>query len=267
MKTITAKDNPALKKARKLLKNKYRAELSSFLVEGRKLINEAVSAGFETELVFIDAGAHARGEAAVGEYPNEILLDEKLFRELAQTKTPQPYIAIVNRDLSWNGKGEDAAACSTKEPSQVLILDRISDPGNAGTLIRTALAAGIAEVWCLKGTADIFSDKCLRASAGAVFHIPVLEGLSAGECLGLLRDLKMRLFVCDAHGKNMYDTYMADNIAIAVGNESTGPQDEFLKAADQIIRVPMEDRSESLNAAVCGAVAMYEARRQRGEKG
>ena len=260
MKTITSKDNPALKNARKLLTNKYRAELSSFLVEGRKLINEAVSAGFEIELVFIDAGAHARGEAAGGEYQNEILLEEKLFRELAQTKTPQPYIAIVSRD-------GHKTANQTKDPSQILILDRISDPGNAGTLIRTALASGIDEVWCVKGTADIFSDKCLRASAGAVFHIPVLEGLSAGECLGLLRDLKMRLFVCDAHGKNMYDTYMADNIAIAVGNESTGPQDEFLKAADQIIRVPMEDRSESLNAAVCGAVAMYEARRQRGEKG
>jgi len=256
MKTVTSKDNPALKKAKKLLTNKYRAETFSFLAEGRKLINEAISAGFEIELVFIDAGAYLRGEAAGGEYPNEILLEEKLFRELAQTKTPQPYIAIIKRDGT-------KTANQMKELSQVLILDRIGDPGNAGTLIRTALAAGVDEVWCVKGTADVFSDKCLRASAGAAFHIPVREGLSSGECIKFLRDLELKLFVCDAKGKNMYDTYMKDRLAIVVGNENTGPQDEFLKMADQIIRVPMENKSESLNAAACGAVVMYEARRQR----
>jgi TrmH family RNA methyltransferase len=261
MKTITSKDNPSLKKARKLLSNKGRTDESAFLVEGRKLINEAISAGFEIELVFINAGAFLRGEVKVGEFPKETLLEEKLFFGLTQTKTPQPYIAIINKDDL-----RDRKEIASRLSGQILILDRIGDPGNAGTLIRTALASGIDEVWCVKGTADVFSDKCIRASAGAVFHIPVRQGLSACECLGYLRDLKMRLFVCDTRGKNMYDIHIKDRLAIVIGNESGGPQGEFLKKADQIVRVPMESLSESLNAAAAGAVVMYEIRRQRGEK-
>jgi TrmH family RNA methyltransferase len=258
MKTVTSKDNPDLKKARKLLTNKGRTEASAFLVEGLKLIDEAVRAGFDTEIVFINAGAFLRGEAKSGEYPKEMLLEEKLFLDLAQTKTPQPYMAIIKKDNLKDRKRTAAPVLGS-----VLILDRISDPGNVGTLIRTALAAGIDEVWCVKGTADVFSDKAVRASAGAVFHMTLREGLSAKECISFLRRLKMKLLVCDVNGKNMYDTRMTDRLAIAIGNESAGPQDEFLKKADQIVRVPMEDMSESLNVAACGAIVMYETRRQR----
>ena len=254
MKTVTSKDNPALKKARKLLTRKGREENASFLAEGKKLINEASNAGFQIENVFVNAGAVARGEATSDEYSNEILLEEKLFLDLALTKTPQPFIAVVM---------QKEAQERNNTPGLVLILDRINDPGNAGTMIRTALASGMDEVWCTKGTVDIFSDKTIRASAGAIFHMVVRQGLAVEECIDMLRTTNTKLFVCDASGESFYDTDLRGHLAIVIGNESEGPQVQFSQAADRIVGVPMAKVSESLNAATAAAVVMYESLRQR----
>jgi TrmH family RNA methyltransferase len=124
------------------------------------------------------------------------------------------------------------------------------------------MAAGMNEAWCLKGTADVFSDKAIRASAGAVFRLRVREGLSAEYCIKRVRELGAKLFVCEAGGLNLYETQMTGRIAIAVGNESNGPQLELTEAADCVIGVPMAKESESLNAATAVAIVMYEALRQ-----
>jgi len=258
VKTVTSKDNPVLKSAMKLRTRKGREEAGAFLVEGRKLIAEAEAAGLTIEHVFIDAGALARGEAEAGGYAKEIALEERLFRGLAGTVTPQPYIAVVKRP-----KAEDVIARSgSDEAIHVLVLDRVGDPGNAGTMIRTALAAGIDGVWCVKGTADVFSDKAVRASAGALFRLPVREGLTAKECVEGAGALGMRIFVCDAGGADIYETDLTGNFALVIGNEGAGPREEFIKAADAVIGIPMAPESESLNAAAAAAVVMYEARRQ-----
>ena len=271
MKTIVSKDNPVLKKAQKLLTRKGREEAGSFLVEGRKLISEAASAGFRIENVFVDSGALQCGEAAEGEYENEIALEEKLFRNLARTVNPQPYIAVVRRPGLTEDCRREGAESAAQFPApgpvlggeRVLILDRISDPGNAGTMIRTALAAGMSSVWCLKGTADAFSDKAIRASAGAVFHIPLVEGLDAADCIDRARRMGARLFVCNAGGENVYNKTFAGRFAVVVGSESAGVQEAFLDAADEVAGIPMAEAAESLNAATAAAVVMYEALRQR----
>ena len=253
VKTITSKDNPVLKAAGKLHTRKGRAETGAVLVAGSKLIAEAVNAGFTVERVFINAGALERGEAAAGEYTNETALEEKLFRGLAGTVTPQPYLAVVKKP-EHNGDGSP--------PMRILVLDRIGDPGNAGTMTRSALAAGLDGLWCLKGTADIFSDKALRASAGAVFHLPVREGLAAGECIDLAADLGLRLLVCSAGGDDLYETDLTGGYALVIGSEGAGTQEMFLEAADTVIGIPMAEKAESLNAAAAAAVVMYEALRQ-----
>jgi len=228
-------------------------------VEGEKLINEAINAGFTVERVYINSGALSRGEAVSQGYPGETALEEKLFLELARTETPGPYIAVV--------AGKTAAkAHESGNKNRLLILDRINDPGNAGTIIRAALAAGMDEVLCLKGTADIFSDKAVRASAGAIFHIPVIEGLSAEECLSYVKEAGLKLFVCEAGGNCLFDTGLAGRIAIVIGNESRGPQAVLKEAADTIVGIPMAEESESLNAASAASVVMYEALRQRMKK-
>ena len=254
-KTVTSKDNPVLKSARKLLTRKGREEAGAFLLEGRKLIEEAISAGFDIECVFVDAGARLRGETAE-EWPNEIVLEEKLFHTLAQTVTPQPCIAVARRrDMN------------PADPACVLILDRIGDPGNVGTMIRTALASGMNEVWCVKGTADVFSDKAIRASAGAILHLPVREGLSAMDCISSVRSMGAMLVVCEAGGKNLYEARLENRIAIVIGSEGAGPQPEFVSAADAVVGIPMTETSESLNAATAAAIVMYEALRRRTSPG
>ena len=401
MKTVTSKDNPVLKAARKLHTRKGREEAGAFLIEGSKLISEAVSAGFAVEYIFINAGALERGEADTGNYANEIALDEKLFRELAGTVTPQPYMAVVRRPeagrgllravgsrndgkvagddgkvagydgidgcddgkvagydgkvagydgkvggddgidgrddgkvAGYDGKvGGDDGICEialdeklfrelagtvTPQPYmavvrrpeagrgllraagsrndvkvagdggtstrndgpairndgieagsgegggsvRILVLDRIGDPGNVGTMIRSALAAGMDGVWCLKGTADVFSDKAIRASAGAIFRLPALEGLSAKDCIGLAAEKGLRLLVCSAGGTDLYETELTGSIALVIGNEGAGPQEALLAAADAVVGIPMAAGAESLNAAAAAAVVMYEARRQ-----
>ena len=258
MKTVTSKDNPALKKARKLLARRGREKESAFLTEGKKLINEAISAGHQAECVFINATALINGEAVAGQYVNECLLEEKLFYDLAQTQTPQPYIAVMNQKQGAGlNKGEPVTA------EKILILDRISDPGNVGTMMRTALATGIDELWCVKGTADVFSDKAIRASAGAVFHLSVREELSADFCVDKAREIGAKIVVCDSGGIDLYDSILTGSLAIVIGSESAGPQEEFLAAADAIVGIPMSSVSESLNAATAAAIVMYEALRQR----
>jgi len=253
VKTVTSKDNPILKSARRLHTRKGREETGLLLIAGQKLISEAVSAGFTIEHVFLNAGALARGEAAAGRYDGEIALEEKLFRDLAGTVTPQPYLAVVKRP---ENKG------FSSETGRILVLDRIGDPGNAGTMVRSALAAGMDGVWCVKGTADVFSDKAVRASAGAVFRLAVKEGLSAIECVSNARALGLMVLVCSASGADLYGTDLTGRFALVVGNEGAGPQEEFLTAADMVVGIPMAPEAESLNAASAAAVVMYEARRQ-----
>ena len=280
MKTVTSKDNPVLKAARKLHTRKGREASGAFLIEGKKLIAEASAAGFAVEHVFINAGALARGEADGG--INEIALEERLFRELAGTVAPQPYMAVVRRPAvdgfrgggieahdggniggGANGRGECTKASGGGASYRALVLDRIGDPGNVGTMIRTALAAGMDAAWCLKGTADVFSDKAIRASAGAIFRLPALEGLSAKDCVRLAAENGMRVLVCDASGADLYKTDLTGSFALVAGNEGAGPQEELLEAAGAVIGIPMAAGVESLNAAAAAAVVMYEARRQR----
>jgi len=145
----------------------------------------------------------------------------------------------------------------------VLVLDRIGDPGNVGTMVRSALAAGMDGLWCLKGTADVYSDKAVRASAGAVFRLPVVEGLSVDACIKLARQAGLKVFVCDAGGADIYETDLTGSFALVIGNEGAGPREMFLEEADVVIGIPMADGVESLNAAAAAAVVMYEAKRQR----
>jgi len=257
VRTITSKDNPVLKAARKLHTRKGRKEAGALLLSGQKIINEAVSAGFEIVHVFVNAGALLRGEAVLGTYENEIELEEMLFFELAEMAAPQPYMAVVKRS-----DGLILSARNDGGIKRVLVLDRVQDPGNVGMMVRSAFAAGMDTVWCVKGTADVFLDKTVRASAGAIFRLPVMEGLSAKDCIDLAKNIGARVLVCSREGTDLYETDLSGSVALVIGNEGTGPQEAFLDAADAVVGIPMVSEAESLNAATAATVAMYEALRQ-----
>ena len=269
MKIVTARNNAALKLAHKLTTKKGRDKEEAFLIEGEKLLEEALKAGFQISHVFVRAGTETKDllEKQIASEDNLIVLSDSLFDELSSTVTPQPIIAVVK-----TSKGEaspekvvDAVVVAKGiKPSEIkaVILDRIGDPGNVGTIIRTACAAGFDVVITIKGSADIYSDKVIRSSAGSIFHIPIIQGIPENDCLKLLDKINIDLMVCSAEGDSIYDTDISGGKAILIGNEANGPQDIFYENAKGTISIPMEENAESLNAAIAAAIVMYEKRRQ-----
>jgi TrmH family RNA methyltransferase len=265
VKAVTSRDNPLLKSARKLRGAKGRGETGTFLADGRKLIAEALDAGLVLETIFVSESAFAHGlaaadrafleraEALVG--PDRVIgLGERPYRELAGTETPQPFAAVFRKSA-----GADAAPF---EGASILVLDRIGDPGNAGAMVRTARAAGFAEVWTVKGTADLWSDKAIRAAAGGLFRMRVREGLSAEQVVVAARAAGARVYALGMSGQDIYETKLRGGVCLIVGNEGSGVQADLAEQADAILAIPMADGTESLNAAAAAAVALYEKRRQ-----
>ncbi|MDR3304911.1 MAG: RNA methyltransferase [Clostridiales Family XIII bacterium] len=280
MKTVVSRDNAALKAARKLASKSGRDKAGAFLLEGAKLIGEAYRAGLTVERVFVKAGSTdaLKGLPAgladgIGE-DHLTLLTEGLFDELSSTVTPQPLLAVVRKparlDMPAGGAGAIAAAAGAaanaagKDVSalSILVLDRIADPGNVGTAIRTALAAGFDMAVSIRGTADIWSDKVIRGAAGSLFLLPAAEGVSAEDCAGFVSGAGIPLVVCSAGGESCYGMNLRGGLALVIGNESNGPAPVFIEKADRVIGVPMAGTVESLNAAVAAAVVMYEKVRQ-----
>lgn len=253
MKNITSKDNPTYKNAMKLLRKKYRDQEGKYLIEGIKPLTDAVNAGITVETVFVREGDDSGIIPEEG--VNTMCLSRDLFDNLSETETSQGVIAIATKNL--------------KEPEQgnVIILDRLQDPGNIGTIIRTAEAAGFRAIITVKGTGDIYSPKTVRAAAGALFRMPVIEGLDTEEAVRFCRERGLKVTVTALEGaKECYDADLRDT-AIVIGNEGQGVSDEMLMAADEKVKIPMEGEIESLNAAVAAAVLMYESARQTSTAG
>jgi TrmH family RNA methyltransferase len=279
LKYITSGANAAVKRARKLLQKKGRDTDGAFLIEGFILIEEAARSGIEIERVFL-RGADADGEMeraleairgfarprADGPQGSDspprgidiIALSENIFDGIADAATPKSVIAVARKPSYATAARGDA----------LLVLDRLQDPGNVGALIRTAGAIGFDGVLCVKGTADPFSPKAVRASAGALFRLPVYEVGDPDEALGTLRPEGYRVALLDAGGASLcWEADMTGRMAFVVGNEGGGADPRFAKAADVTIRVPMTKNAESLNAAVAAGIVMYERRRQEGSDG
>ena len=147
---------------------------------------------------------------------------------------------------------------------RAVILDRLQDPGNIGSIVRTAEAAGFGTLIAIKGTGDVYSPKTVRAAAGSLLRVDVFEGMDSGEAVRLCREQGMRIIASDLEGAAEYtDADLTGDIAIVIGNEGNGISDEFREAADTLVRIPMEGDIESLNAAAAAGVLMYESMRQR----
>ena len=147
--------------------------------------------------------------------------------------------------------------------ANILVLDRIQDPGNMGTMIRTAVAAGYGMIIAAKGTVDVYSPKVLRATAGMIFEIPIVYADSTEELADVLRASGRKIAVTDpAGGRPYYEEDLSRNTALVIGNEGNGVSDEVMALADIRVTLPMKGSIESLNAAVSAAILMYEAVRR-----
>jgi TrmH family RNA methyltransferase len=183
-----------------------------------------------------------------------------VLERVAGTVSPQPVLAVVptvDRPL-----GDLAGPTADGRP--VVVCVDVRDPGNLGTVIRSSEAAGVAGVVCCDGTVDVYNPKCVRASAGAVFHVPLVVGGDPVTTLETLRSTGRRCLGATAGGGASYtDADLAAAPALVLGNEAGGLPDDLLGWLDGLVHIPMEGRSESLNVAVASAVLCFEAARQR----
>ena len=266
MKLITSVENQIYKTAVQLKQKKYRDEQKRYLIEGPNLICEALNHGGEIEMIlsredYYDEDLNCGGTGLAQAGAGVAVLSSGLFRKLSDTETPQGIMAIVKKRVY-----SEEEFFAPGFPN-IIVLDRLQDPGNIGTILRTADAAGYMGAIILKGTADIYSPKIVRATAGSLFRLPVLMADTPGQVIRLLKEHKKNIICTTPNcSRFYYDTDLKENAAIIIGNEGNGVCDEFLKDSDTLIKIPMEGTIESLNAAVSAGILMYESVRQKYQK-
>ena len=257
MREITSRDNKIVKLCEQLAARKYRDRLGLYLIEGENLLEEAVREGAAVDTVLMRRGY--KGKMQPGLEDRTFLLDEKLFDKLALTDTSQGILAIVKKPGVSQGDFIEKGAVGN-----FVVLDRLQDPGIIGTIIRTADAAGYSLIVAMKGTADVFSPKVVRAAAGSLFRVPVVFIDDYDELVGFVKAAGGKLVAtCFDTDRYYYDVDLTKNVALIIGNEGNGIAPELIERADVKIKIPMAGTIESLNAAVAAAILMYEGVRSR----
>ena len=271
--TITSRDNKWLKQFRAALRGTGPQDRDLIGVEGPKLVEEALRSGLEAEALLVsEAGEHearrildAAGDSEAGIPRSRVLrTTNKLFEGVTGTDSPQG-VAALFRQRAWGFDDVLRGPGEMRESSPlVIVLAAVQDPGNVGTILRSAEAFGATGAVATRGTADPWSPKALRASAGSALRLPVLRGMALPVLLAQLKMAKVRIYAAtSAPVGNGAKADLREPAAIFVGNESSGIPAEIERAADAIISIPMAAAVESLNAGVAASLVLYEAARQR----
>lgn len=258
---ISSPDNDKIRLINKLGRKKYRDKHGEFVIEGINLVRAALSKAQHIKLVLISDDFDYReiaDELAEGvEYRDIYLIPRYLFDKISDAENGSGIIAVVDK-ISYRLDALDSL--KSIGTNNILVLDRLQDPGNIGTMIRTAVATGYSIVATIKGTADIFSPKVLRASAGMIFGISVVELDDVDELKTLTTVLDKKIVVTDPRkGCPYYECNLKKDIALIIGNEGNGISDEVMECSDVRVTIPMQGEVESLNAAICASILMYEA--------
>jgi TrmH family RNA methyltransferase len=267
IRVVESKDNARLKELRKALaapgggSRGLVGRVSHVGIEGPHLLEEALRAGLRVKAIFVAHGAEKLLKALPVPPETEILqLAKALLDSALATETPQPVAALVEPpDWSW----PHILGAGAKGSELVVVLAGIQDPGNLGTILRSAEAFGAAGVVCLPGTVSAWNPKAVRASAGSVFRVPVLA-VSEQECIEELREAGVKILATTVLGGRPADGIdLAGPVAFVIGNEGKGVPNELAAKADAKITIFCPGPVESLNAAVAASVLLYEAARQK----
>ena len=260
MQTITSKDNELIKHIRKLKDKKYRDESNEYVVEGVKLVEEAVKENAKIKQIII-----CEDTTRTYEIPTHIMLEiakyecisvsDKIFNIITQVTNPQGIMAIIEKNA------QDVQIDYTQDI--IVVLDDVQDPGNLGTILRTVDSIGLNQIIVSKGTADAFNSKVVRSTMGAIFRIKIIEVENLAQAIKEMRKHHFKLMVTSLQTKNsIYDIDFYKKI-IVIGNEANGVSKEIQDMADEKAKIPMLGRTESLNASVAAGVVMYEYVRQK----
>jgi TrmH family RNA methyltransferase len=285
--------SPRLKAARRLTKRAFRQRERAFLAEGPQAVAEALSCGAKVSDLFVTVAARSRHSdlvtAAEGAGVPVHLVSGEVMEDLAQTVTPQGLLAVcgfvdvplaqVMSELKGaarapggereNPGGERENRVTRPAPALVALLANVRDPGNAGTVLRTADAAGAQAVVFADASVDPYNGKCVRASAGSLFHLPVVAGARLEEAVAAMREAGLRIVAADGRAGRPLDdpdvqARLSEPTAWMFGNEAWGLPPDLVALADEPVAVPIYGNAESLNLAAAAAVCLYaSARAQR----
>lgn len=256
MMSILSKDNKLIKGAQKLKQKKYREEENRFIIEGIRFVEEGIMAGDIEHIFYSQKLLEAKGsERILNKHSSIHEVSDAVLKELCDTENPQGVAAVVNKRF-WN--------IVDIKNNFIVIADGVQDPGNMGTIIRTCDAAGLGAVIVIKGSVDIYNSKTLRSTMGSIFHIPVIVYDDFKNIAEELSSDGYNIYGASLDTESyIYDCNFRDKTAVVIGNEANGIPEEHLKFCTHRIKIPMAGTAESLNAAVAGAVIIYEGVRQR----
>ncbi len=256
---LTGLQNRNVVAAAELKQKKYRQQQGMFLAEGLRTAEEAVAVGRAEKIFYTpaeDERTRAVLEQAAAGNAELYCVSENVMKKIADTKTPQGIAAVCRIK---NTPLEELLAGG----GLLLVLDRVGDPGNIGTMLRTADAAGIGGVVLLKGCADIYSPKTVRSSMGSLFHVPVCDGISEEEFVREARQAGYNILVTALDGADsLYEADLGGRVAFVMGNEAGGVTETLLRQADRRVYIPMRGRAESLNVAMAAGIVMFETLRR-----
>lgn len=246
MEHITSLKNPKVAAWKALKDRKGRRESGCFLVEGRKMVEEALASAFDVETVLVQEGIELPDGLTMPVYE----LPAHVLAAVCDTKTPQGIAAVVRmKEQSALGK-------------HIVVLDGVQDPGNVGTIIRTADAAGLDGVLLSTQCADVFSPKVLRATMGSIFRMNLRTTDDLPGELTKLREKGYSILSSQLDGTPFYEREkVAEQFALVIGNEGNGVSEQVQQTATHRVRLPMRGGAESLNAAIAAAIMMYELMR------
>ena len=243
MTIITSKANSVVKNAKKLHQKKYRK--SAYLIEGWHLFEEAVQAGVRIEKIF--ALESYRNQLAA--FPQTVWVSEEILRDLADTQTPQGIVAVIQKE---------EVGLPDLHQGKFLFLEDVQDPGNVGTMIRTADAAGFTGVIVSDKSADIYSLKTLRSMQGSHFHLPIYRmPLASFVEEAKKSDLPILATTLSRESKDYRELSSLENFVLVMGNEGQGISSVMAESADQLVHIGMKGRAESLNVAVAAGILMF----------
>ncbi|MBQ8857514.1 MAG: RNA methyltransferase [Lachnospiraceae bacterium] len=255
---ITSTANAQVKNLAQLIKkSKARTEQGVYVVEGVKMFQEAP--GEEIVKAYISEELYEKGtlKNSLEGISYEVLKNE-VFNHVADTKTPQGVLCILKQ------KKYTLEQLTDSECPLLLVLENLQDPGNLGTMMRTAEGAGVSGVLLSRGCVDIYNPKTIRSTMGSIYRVPFLYTDDLLNDMDRLHEKGIVTYAAHLKGKGYYDEVSyKEPTAFLIGNEGNGLSDEVSEKAKQYIKIPMEGQLESLNAAVAAAILMYEASRQR----
>lgn len=260
MQRITSKDNELIKHIKKLKDKKYRDSNNKFVVEGIKLIQEAIQEKANIKQIVICEDCE-KTEMLSEDLKYEIAkqecvyVPEKIFKTISEVSTPQGILAIIEKN------NQNTEIDYTQDI--IVALDDIQDPGNLGTILRTVDSIGLTQILVSKGTADCYNPKVVRSTMGAIFRVRIIECEDLEKMLKEIKKHKFKIVTTSLQTQNsIYDIDYQKKVII-IGNEANGVEKNIQDMADEKVKIPMLGKTESLNASVATGIVLYEYVRQK----